>query len=296
MALLTQTPEQYYNGSEFGGYQYITLADLINNFIIAYVGDDKIINTVKRTEVAFHAQRALQELSYDTLKSVKSIELEVPPSLSIKLPQDYVNYTQISFVDDGGLEQLVLPNRLSSTPLAPLQDESYNFLFDIDGNLLLAAKSETESRWQNATNIDSSLKDTNVNFLEEGYGFNVDYGKRYGITPEYTTKNGAFYIDDLNGRISFSADFNGRIITLKYISDSLATEGEMRVHKLAEEAVYKHIAYAVVSNKQDAPEYRVQRLKKERRAATRNAKLRLNNIKIKELEQIMRGKSKQIKH
>jgi hypothetical protein len=296
MALLTQTPEQYYNGSEFGGYQYITLADLINNFIIAYVGDDKIINTVKRTEVAFHAQRSLQELSYDTLKSVKSIELEVPPSLSIKLPQDYVNYTQISFVDDGGLEQLVLPNRLSSTPLAPLQDESYNFLFDIDGNLLLAAKSETESRWQNATNIDSSLKDTNVNFLEEGYGFNVDYGKRYGITPEYTTKNGAFYIDDLNGRISFSADFNGRIITLKYISDSLATEGEMRVHKLAEEAVYKHIAYAVISNKQDAPEYRVQRLKKERRAATRNAKLRLNNIKIKELEQIMRGKSKQIKH
>jgi hypothetical protein len=296
MALLTQTPEQYYNGSEFGGYQYITLADLINNFIIAYVGDDKIINAVKRTEVAFHAQRALQELSYDTLKSVKSIELEVPPSLSIKLPQDYVNYTQISFVDDGGLEQLVLPNRLSSTPLAPLQDESYNFLFDINGNLLLAAKSETESRWQNATNIDSSLKDTNVNFLEEGYGFNVDYGKRYGITPEYTTKNGAFYIDDLNGRISFSADFNGRIITLKYISDSLATEGEMRVHKLAEEAVYKHIAYAVISNKQDAPEYRVQRLKKERRAATRNAKLRLNNIKIKELEQIMRGKSKQIKH
>jgi len=296
MALLTQTPEQYYNGSEFGGYQYITLADLINNFIIAYVGDDKIINTVKRTEVAFHAQRALQELSYDTLKSVKSIELEVPPSLSIKLPQDYVNYTQISFVDDGGLEQLVLPNRLSSTPLAPLQDESYNFLFDIDGNLLLAAKSETESRWQNATNIDSSLKDTNVNFLEEGYGFNVDYGKRYGITPEYTTKNGAFYIDDLNGRISFSADFNGRIITLKYISDSLATEGEMRVHKLVEEAVYKHIAYAVISNKQEAPEYRVQRLKKERRAATRNAKLRLNNIKIKELEQIMRGKSKQIKH
>lgn len=296
MALLTQTNEQYYNGSSFGGYQYITLADIINNFIISYIGDDKVINTAKRTEVAFHAQRALQELSYDTLKSVKSMELEVPPSLSINLPQDYVNYTHISFVDDGGLEQVVLPNRLSSTPQAPLQDESYNFLFDDDGNLLLANKSETESRWQNATNIDSSLKDTNVNFLEEGYGFNVDYGKRYGITPEYTTKNGAFYIDDLNGRISFSADFNGRIITLKYISDSLATEDEMKVHKLAEEAVYKHIAYAIIANKQDAPEYRVQRFRKEKIAATRKAKLRLSNIKIKELEQIMRGKSKQIKH
>ena len=141
MALLTQTNEQYYNGSEFGNYQYISLTDVINNFIIAYIGDDKMINTAKRTEVAFHAQRALQELSYDTLKSVKSMELEVPPSLSINLPQDYVNYTHISFVDDGGIEQVVLPNRLSSTPMAPLQDESYNFLFDENGNLLLANKS-----------------------------------------------------------------------------------------------------------------------------------------------------------
>ena len=296
MALLTQTNEQYYNGSEFGNYQYISLTDVINNFIIAYIGDDKMINTAKRTEVAFHAQRALQELSYDTLKSVKSMELEVPPSLSINLPQDYVNYTHISFVDDGGIEQVVLPNRLSSTPMAPLQDEYYNFLFDENGNLLLANKSETETRWQNATSTDNASTDANVNFLEEGYGFNVDYGKRYGLTPEYATKNGAFYIDDLNGKISFSADFNGRIVTLKYISDSLATEAEMRVHKLAEEAIYKHIAYAIASNKMYMPEYRVQRLRKERMAATRKAKLRLNNIKIKELEQIMRGKSKQIKN
>ena len=85
-------------------------------------------------------------------------------------------------------------------------------------------------------------------------------------------------------------------MTLKYISDSLATEAEMRVHKLAEEAIYKHIAYAIASNKMYMPEYRVQRLRKERMAATRKAKLRLNNIKIKELEQIMRGKSKQIKN
>ena len=44
------------------------------------------------------------------------------------------------------------------------------------------------------------------------------------------------------------------------------------------------------------PEYIVNRYRKERRAAMRNAKLRLSQLKIGEISQVMRGKSKQIKH
>ena len=296
MALFTQTHEQYYDGDNYGNYQYTALNDVINNFIISYVGDDKIINTVKRSEVAYHARRTLQELSYDTLRSIKSQELEVPPSLSIVLPHDYVNYTHISWVDDAGIEQVVLPNRITSSPTAPLQDEDYNYLYDQDGNLLLANKSVTETRFQDGTAYDNSLSDVSTDFLEEGYGYNVDYGKRYGINPEVTTKNGAFVINYNKGTISFSGDFAGRIITLKYISDSVATDEEMKIHKLAEEAMYKSIAYAIMSVKQGIPEYQVQRIRKEKIAATRKAKLRLSNIKLKEISQIMRIKSKQIKH
>ena len=72
MALLNQTQQQYYDGDDFGGYQFISLKDIINNFIISYVGDQKIIDKIKRTDVAFHAQRAIQELSFDTFKSIKS--------------------------------------------------------------------------------------------------------------------------------------------------------------------------------------------------------------------------------
>ena len=70
----------------------------------------------------------------------------------------------------------------------------------------------------------------------------------------------------------------------------------MQVHKFAEEAMYKHIAHAILATKKDVPEYLVNRFKKEKRAATRQAKLRLSNIKIEELTQILRGKSKHIKH
>jgi hypothetical protein len=295
MALFTGTHEDYYDGSNHGTYQYVSLTDIINNFIISYVGDDKMINTVKRTEVAFHGQRALQELSYDTLRSLKSQELEIPPTLSIILPHDYVGYVKVSWTDEYGIEQLIIPNRLSSTPQTPLQDQDYNYLFDEDGGLLFANKSITETRWHDATVEDISGRDTNTNFLEEGYGYNVDYGKRYGLNPETATKNGAFYIDELKGRISFSSNLVGKVVVLKYVSDGVASEEEMKVHKFAEDAVYKYIAYAIGSMKNDMPEYRVNRLRKERKAAIRTAKIRLSNLKLQELSQIMRGKSKQIK-
>ena len=70
----------------------------------------------------------------------------------------------------------------------------------------------------------------------------------------------------------------------------------MQVHKFAEEAMYKCIAYAVLSTRANTPEYVVRRFKKERFAAIRSAKLRLSNIKLEEITQILRGKSKQIKH
>ena len=70
----------------------------------------------------------------------------------------------------------------------------------------------------------------------------------------------------------------------------------MIVHKFAEEAMYKYIAHAILATRSNTPEYIVNRFKKERFAEIRKAKLRLSNIKSEELAQVMRGKSKQIKH
>ena len=44
------------------------------------------------------------------------------------------------------------------------------------------------------------------------------------------------------------------------------------------------------------PEYIVRRYQKEKSAKLRNAKIRLSNIKLDEIVQVMRGKSKWIKH
>ena len=92
MGLLDNVPNiNYYNDNNYGNYQFVSLEQLINQFMIVYTGEDKIITKANKTDVAFHAQRALAELSFDTLKSIKSQEILLPPSSTMKLPQDYVN-------------------------------------------------------------------------------------------------------------------------------------------------------------------------------------------------------------
>ena len=121
-------------------------------------------------------------------------------------------------------------------------------------------------------------------------------GSRFGLDPSHSQVNGSFYIDNRLGKIHFSSNLSGKTVVLDYISDSLGTDKEMQVHKFAEEAIYKWIAYGVLSARSNVQEYVVRRFKKEKFAETRKAKLRLSNIKLEEITQVLRGKSKQIKH
>jgi hypothetical protein len=278
---------------KLGSYQHITLADIINNFMISYVGEEKIIPKVKRSNVLFFAQRAIQELSYDTLKSEKSQEIEVPDNLQMKLPHDYVNYVSLSWVDNSGIEHRIYPTRITSNPTALLQDNNYNYLFDNNGKLMTANESETNKKFR-VTNTAGDLNDDY--FIKDNDGFQENSGGRYGSDPEFMNANGSFFIDELKGKIFFSGHLSNKIVTLKYISDGVATAEEKVVHKFAEEAMYKCIAHAILATRANTPEYIVNRFKKEKFAAVRQAKLRLSNYKAEELAQTLRGQSKWIKH
>ena len=539
MGLLDNTIQnEYYNGSNFGNYQFTSLDNIITQFEIAYVGENKIIPKIKRTDIAFHAMRALQELSFDTLKSIKSQQIDIPASLTMVLPHDYVNYTKLSWADSAGIKHPLYPTNSTSNPFQVKQEsdgvysfgEEVNIATDYElyslntWNVSSAVQSDAWSSVGNWTNpssgttkffreyisdtiglvgdelefsilwnnnptsfggsraygawqeVDVSLSEVvdlkaigtsgdrqldgitilcdygiirvgissvdpsigwpndygilvnanqtnqyhasmpspngDASKLDLGYvewndgtssekelldidvanydtvwiyiqtsspwtadgvtevdtpttmvdnGFveitpaasinnthqknsvdrvevisagtlknlsfanddknsstwndyksttpsennNDDYeddtywpmdGSRFGLDPQHAQANGSFYIDQRLGKIHFSSNISGKTVILDYISDSLGTDKEMQVHKFAEEAMYKWIVYAIASGKINTPEYIVQRLKKERFSAIRTAKLRLSNLKIEELTQILRGKSKWIKH
>tara|TARA_R110002020_G_scaffold38775_8_gene116092 strand:+ start:667 stop:1977 length:1311 start_codon:yes stop_codon:yes gene_type:complete len=131
MGLLgTTTQATYYTGSSFGTYQFVNLDSIINNFMYVYVGENKIISKVNRSDVQFHATRALQELSYDVLRSFKSQEIEVPNTLKMMLPQDYVNYVKLTRSDSNGIERVLYPTGKTSNPFAITQTTDGTYSLD----------------------------------------------------------------------------------------------------------------------------------------------------------------------
>jgi len=282
----------------YGSYAYTSLNDVINGFIATYVGEHKLIGDVKRTDVIFHAKRGLQEFSYDTLKSVKSQEITIPPSLGVTIPQDYVNYVSLAYIDQLGVRHPIYPaNNLTSSPYeVPLQDEAGDYTMDNTGDLL-EGTSITNERWGEAND---RLLNGNITFDDYWYygsylTGNPFYGQRYGNDPQNSQRNGWFNMNERDGTIAFSSNLKDRLIILDYISDGLAYDLDSRIPKMAEDALYAHILYSILASRINQPEYVIQRLKKDRSAKLRNAKIRLSNIKLSEIVQVMRGKSKWIK-
>tara|TARA_Y100000592_G_scaffold31618_1_gene50276 strand:+ start:21 stop:911 length:891 start_codon:yes stop_codon:yes gene_type:complete len=296
MGLLdNQTQNAYYTGSDFGTYQFTTLENIINAFMISYVGENKLITKINRTDVQFHAMRAIQELSYDVFRSVKSQEIEVPNTLKMILPQDYVNYVKLVRIDTNGIERVLYPTGKTSNPFALEQDDDGGYTFsDTDNDAILDTLNEQDPSytWDNYQDQTSSQV-VNAN---DSTDTDIDNrGRRYGLDPQHVQSNGTFYIDYQRGYIHFGSTLAGKTVTLKYISDGLGTDEEMVVHKFAEEAVYKWIAYGILSCRTNIPEQIIFRFKREKFAETRKAKIRLSNIKMEEFTQVLKGMGKQIK-
>lgn len=293
-----------YNGTNTpGSYQRTSINDIINNFIIAYVGQDKVIGACPRHEVAFHAQRSLQEFSYDILNAEKSIELELDHMNQIFLPPDYVNYVGLYRIDQNGNAREIKPTFSRKPSQAVVQDEDFKPVFDEDGDIVYAEDSEALKRFKDRP------YDENLRAIDyyNGYYYNDDFSyynqKRFGQQTHLANQDYTYMLDNVAGIIYFNSEFtelqgNERFVTLRYISDGLADGDDLSncyVPKLAEDAIYAKILYELCRVRPSAAQM-AQMYKKEASAKMRNAKIRLTNWKSQEVIDLMRMKSKWIKH
>ena len=304
MGIFIDAEQAYYGDSgNHGSYQFISLTEIIDSFRAAYVGPGKICEKVLDPDITFFAIRGMQELSYDTLKSVKDWEIEVPATLVMVMPVDYVNYVKLAWSDGSGIEHIIYPTSKTSNPRDITETVRDAGGFTTTGTTTDLTSDESSTTWDNFQNTGaSSNSDSEVDYDDNVYDLNS--GQRFGIDPQHAQVNGSFFIDEEQGKFHFSSNLSGKTLVLKYISDGLRFNDAntaldldaTKIHKFAEEAIYKYMAYALLSARNDSNPNMIQMLKKERFAEQRKAKLRLSNIKIEELAQIMRGKSKWIKH
>ena len=308
MAYLTEY--QYYENTgnpntedaNWGSYQYVSLYDIVNNFMLMYAGNHSLVNNEERYRILFHAKRAIQELNYDAFKELKVLELDVCDTLRYVLPPDYVNWVRISLYKDGVLRPLT-ENIQTNWSDAYLQDNNCRILFDHDGNILKPSTSTIDLQRIEGTKKSIYLNEQSPYNNREGYCVDGDWyfdygiGAQYGLNTETANFNPTFKINKKAGVINFSSDMAGELCILEYVSDGMEAgdDSQISVNKLFDEYVYAYIQFAILNAKFGVQEYVVARARKRSSALLRNAKLRISNIHPGRLIQNIRGMDKWIK-
>lgn len=300
---------EYYenNGNDpkdenWGSYQYISLFDIVNNFMLMYCGNHSLINNEPRYKIIYHAKRGIQELNYDAFKEIKVLELDVCNTLRFVLPHNYVNWVRISMYKNGVLFPLS-ENIQTNFSKAYLQDNDCNILFDKDGDIIRPEYSNIDfDRIKDVKksiylNPQSQFDGSEGYFFEGNWYFDYAIGGRYGLNTETANSNPTFKIDKKSGVINFSSEMSGETCILEYVSDGMEGGDDRLIglNKMFEAYIYSYIEHALLDSKLGVQEYIVRRKRQNRRALLLNAKLRTSNIHPGRLLMNLRGMNKWIK-
>tara|TARA_R100000654_G_scaffold70191_3_gene100283 strand:- start:280 stop:1200 length:921 start_codon:yes stop_codon:yes gene_type:complete len=289
------------NDANWGSYQYVTLKDVITNFLLMYEGNHHLVNNVNRYKILFHAKRGIQELNYDAFKIIKSLELTVYDDLKFVLPSDFVNWVKLSLFRDNVIRDLVENIQVQSAT-SFVQSGSSSFTYDSDDNVNTKTSSldtartngSLESIYLNQLNDENANPGLN-NFDSDIYNSRI--GARYGLNTETANFNPTFTIDRKAGVINFDSTMANQQCILQYISDGMenGNDDSVSVNKMFEEYIYAYIKYALLNNKFGVQEYIVNRARKDKSALLRNAKIRMSNLHPSRLLMNLRGENKWIK-
>lgn len=295
------TGYQYYNEKEnWGSYQYVALKDIVNNFMLQYVGNDKLVNNVERYNVIFHAKRAIQNLHYDALKETKVIEITVDDKSTVILPPDFVNWVRISLYRNGSLIPLVENNKTNYAE-SYLQAHDLSVLFDEEGSVLKGTSVVDLDRingMQKTEYLGSGRFNGNFGYNIDGrWIFDFQVGARFGLNTETANQNPTFKINKAAGVINFDSTMIDEDVVIEYISDGMegGDDTKVMVNKFFEDYIYAYIKWAILNSKLGVQEYVIRRAHKEKSALLANAKIRLSNISPARLLMAMRGSQKWLK-
>lgn len=232
----------------WGSYQYVTLNEIVNNFMLMYQGNNSLINNISRYQVLFHAKRGIQELNYDAMKEIKILQLALDDSLLFVLPHDYVNWVRVSMFQNGVLFPLT-ENIQTQWASTYLQDNNNNILFDQNGNVLKPQDSPLDLSKKTIYLNNESIYDGCEGYCVDGlWYFDFAIGGHFGLNTETANTNPTFSIDKKRGVINFSSIASGQSIVLEYVSDGMerGNDADISINKLFEEFIYAYIKYSLL--------------------------------------------------
>lgn len=282
--------QYYYNGgtvpenANHGEYQYLSIKDIINNFMLMYIGEDKQLDNVRIHEVRFHAKQVTKRLNYDAFRSIRVLKETIGSTLRLTMPHDYVDYIRISLEKDG----VLYPMTENTKPYVAdvyLKDNNDEILFDGNGEVLTSEEQlNTE---------DSSTS----NVVDNCCGYSVHTGARYWLEPSKANSNPKFFIDRRKGYVDFASNMQDENIVIEYISDGMegGDDDQIVIHKFFEKYIYLYMFHSILNAKFGMPKWRIDDASKAATAEFKNAKIRIMDLNPERLLMPLRGQAKWIK-
>lgn len=268
---------------------YITIDQVINDFVLGIDFDDHV-GHVPDTVIRNLALRGLRELGFDMNKVIRSIKLLVNLSNNtVDLPEDYVDWTKIGVVSDGGIIYVLGENKNINYSQSYLYDSLGNKAdYDNDGVYDRAdSKGATNS---GSPSVDSSIEEGMESFVFRNYVYGNDYGGIYGIGGGHTY--GQFRVNLDQNRIELENNNNINEVVMEYVADE-ARSSNPRVHVYAEEALRAYIYYRMVERKSSVPANEKARARQEYYNERRIANARMKSFSKDELMRTIRKNYKQ---
>jgi len=277
MPIDNKTAEQYYDPSNepnYGSYQFVAIEELINNFMLTHSGNDTVLGVIDRFKVVGVMKRCIRELTFNALNRPKIVELDLMDNFDVILPQNYVNYIRISWINrETGKIMPMSVNKDFPLGIAYLQDNDGKILYDNNGEVLIGSTILEET---------NNLLTAETTTLTDIASFEID--KPIWNLDTTVNHNGTFTINEQ--RIHFSTATENRTILLEYISDGLdVLEADMKIHKFAEQALYAYVNAELSDNSIRVPEYEKRRINKKKDTLIHNLKVKMLNIKPQEFLQ-----------
>jgi len=273
--------------------QYITLRQVLDDFIITLDGDDYASNA---SDVAIRnfALRGIRELGFDVSKRIKSLKLSINSANdTVALPDDFVDLIKIGVVDDDGLLYVFGQNKNLNYSRAystgNTTTDSAAGPLNIDDNIILD-REDSKSATGGVTTDGSEVTNEFDSYIFRNYVYNNSLGRLYGIGGGHLQGEYRLNLDQQRIEVNTSSGLSE--VVIEYIADESRSTNPL-VHVYLEEALRAYMYYKLVERKSTVPANEKARARSEYYNERRKANARMSNFTKEEALKVIRKNFKQ---
>jgi hypothetical protein len=270
---------------------YITLRQVIDDFILTLDGDD-YVSTASDVAIRNFALRGIREFGFDVTSKVKSIKRTVETNNTVTLPDDYVDMIKVGTVDDDGLVYVLGQNKnlnySRQYTTAQNTNNSAEGPLDIEENIIIDRQDSKTATTGTTGEVD--VVDGFDSYIFRNYIYENSLGRLYGFGGGQM--EGDYRVNLDQNRIELEVNSAVSEVVLEYIADEARSTNPI-IHVYAEEALRSYMYYKLCERKSTVPANEKARARAEYYNERRKAKARLSNFTKEEAFRTIRKNYKQ---